>query len=249
MNRDYIEALQKMAASYQDRIRSYVQHAGEKGRLHEHVVANLLRNIAPRKCSFGTGFIINSQGDTSPQCDIVVYDEQLNRPLLADMDVNVFPMECVYAIIEVKTNLRPKNLRETLDKICRIRKMAQKGKHYRSTYAIQSGENKTTFEKRSVEIRLAPRSYIVSFGVDGISLDTETLRLKLTKLCNEEHKHFHGLTILGEGVFATRLPHEFKPPKFRIESQDGLTYFLRMFLGELRDYPMDSMDVEKYIGN
>ena len=145
MNKNYVEALRNMARSYHDRILSYIEHTGEKGRLHEHVTANLLRNIAPKKCAFGTGFIINSQGDISPQCDIVIFDEQHNRPLLADMDVNVFPIECVYAVVEVKTTLRHDELKKTLDKICQIRKMAKKGKFYRAVVPVANADGNIGF--------------------------------------------------------------------------------------------------------
>jgi hypothetical protein len=124
--------------------------------------------------------------------------------------------------------------------------MAATGKHYFSMHTHKAGE-KVTFEPYTLTHVLAPRSFIVSFSAE-ISLDPDKLGANLVRLCDEEHKHFHGLSVLDSQIFATRLPNEFKPPRFRIEVTDGLTHFLRMFLISLRDYPMDAMDVERYIG-
>src|SRR5579864_8403183 len=50
-------------------------HPGEQGRFNESVVRELLEEFLPKRYSFGTGFVIDSTGQQSRQCDIIIYDK------------------------------------------------------------------------------------------------------------------------------------------------------------------------------
>lgn len=251
MNDLYTKALEELANAQKRQIDSYFTHSGEKGRLNEYIVVDLLKQILPRKYSLGAGFIINTQGDMSPQCDIIVYDGLHNRPLFGDKAANIYPIECVYAFIEVKTTLTTKNLRESLEAILKIRRMAKKGKYYKSQELIwekKDGKFVGQYAQVASEVHLPPRSFVVAFGSE-LTKDKDSLIERFREECNQEHKHFHGLLILDENVFASRVPNEFEPPKFRVADAHGLKAFLRTFLEVIREYPMGPMDIDRYLGD
>lgn len=251
MNKLYTKALEDLAQAQKRQIDSYFTHPGEKGRLNEHIVVDLLKQILPSKYSVGTGFITNTHGDLSPQCDIIIYDGFHNRPLFGDKAVNIYPIECVYAFVEVKTTLTTENLRESLNAILAIRTMAKKGKYYKSQELVwQNAEGKLLglYAKAVSENVLAPRSFIVAFESD-LARGKDALTARLQSECDEEHKHFHGFLILNQDVFASRVPNQFAPPQFRVTDEHSLKAFLHTFLEVIREYPMGPMDIDRYLGD
>jgi len=251
MNDLYIKAFKYLARARRERISSYVKHRGEKGRLNEQIVSDLLRDISPTRFALGTGFIINSQGSTSTQCDIVIYDEFYNRPLFGDATANIYPIECVYGFVEVKTTLTWAEIDKTLKNIRDIRHMAKQGKYYKQQkMKMKRDENTGLFFNAAVDeeftMLLPPRSFIFAFDSD-VDADIDKFVSTLDQKCDEEHKHFHGLLILERNLFVRRNPYD-KPAKFKIDTADGFRVFLQAFLNELRTLPITTMNIDRYLG-
>jgi hypothetical protein len=80
-------------------------HEGEKGGLRERRVTDFLKSILPSRYGIGSGHIIDKHGNSSGQIDIVVYDALDGIRLPSDEYYSLFPCECVYAAIEVKSTL------------------------------------------------------------------------------------------------------------------------------------------------
>lgn len=81
-------------------------HQGEKGGIRERRVADFLSSILPQKYGIGTGHIISPKEPfISYQTDIVIYDALNGIALPVDDYYSLFPCECVYAAIEVKSEL------------------------------------------------------------------------------------------------------------------------------------------------
>jgi hypothetical protein len=77
-------------------------HAGMVGTENEVALANLLREFLPPR--FGvevSGIVIDHLGSETKQCDIIIYDAASFPKYFR----KVFPVEIVYGVIEVKTNL------------------------------------------------------------------------------------------------------------------------------------------------
>ncbi len=77
-------------------------HAGMVGTENEVALANLLREFLPPR--FGvevSGIVIDHLGGESKQCDIIIYDADSFPKYFR----KVFPVEIVYGVIEIKTNL------------------------------------------------------------------------------------------------------------------------------------------------
>lgn len=117
----YYEGILKQLRSEVDSINSAFKHQGMKGSGNEAVLRNLLEKFLPKKYGVGTGIVIDNEGNQSRQCDIVIYDNVLYPSLLALGNVHLFPVDIVYATIEVKTTLDTKSSREAQENIRSVR--------------------------------------------------------------------------------------------------------------------------------
>lgn len=100
-----------------------IEHPGEKGNENENILINFLRDFLPKKYSIGTGFLIDSDGNTSSQCDLIIYDNLFNPNLMKFDNNQYFPIESVYGIIEVKTCLRANDLEKSFRDFDKIKNM------------------------------------------------------------------------------------------------------------------------------
>lgn len=88
-----------------------VSHGQTVGNYREVILRDLIRQHLPAKFAIATGFI---QG-FARQLDIIIYDCQNYAPAFKEGDLVVIKQEAVRAVIEVKTNLTPHTLRESLE--------------------------------------------------------------------------------------------------------------------------------------
>jgi hypothetical protein len=83
-----------------------VKHSGSKGTIRETNLRNFLAGgRLPGKYGLGSGEVVGRVRDTSRQCDVIVYDKVNGVTLPYDESVQVFPIDCVYGVIEVKSAL------------------------------------------------------------------------------------------------------------------------------------------------
>jgi len=101
-----------------------IRHKGEKGRQREDGLKQFLRDHLPEAYGIATGEIFPCIGDrVSPQCDIIIFD-RLRMPILGKNNaVQQVPLEAVYAVIEVKSELNSSALSDMRKKIKAIREM------------------------------------------------------------------------------------------------------------------------------
>ena len=102
---EYATWLAASLANYERLARHLIKHRAEKGRIVESVVKSALRGILPGRFSIGTGFAITESGQTSSQLDLVIYDGLFNSPIILEGGTGLFPIECVYGFVEVKSLL------------------------------------------------------------------------------------------------------------------------------------------------
>ena len=102
---------------YKDEYRKQLIHPGEYGMYRERCFKALLQNILSREEKVSDGFIITSRDNAiSTQCDVLVRNANA-IPLTDNGIVNFFPVEDVYAIIEVKSNLSKADFKKCLRKL------------------------------------------------------------------------------------------------------------------------------------
>ena len=117
----YYEGVLQRIRGEVDSINSLFTHQGVKGGGNEDILRNLLTRYLPKQFGVGTGVVIDRHGKQSRQCDIVIYDEMNYPALLAVSEAHFYPVDIVYAVIEVKTTLDAQTAADSLANIASVR--------------------------------------------------------------------------------------------------------------------------------
>lgn len=201
-------------------------HNGEKGRLNETHLVRTLRRYLPDKFGIGTGFIV-SGGEKirqSSQCDIVIYDRMNNAPFYSSEAWQIFPIEMVYGVIEVKTKLTKVEIRKAFQSCAFLRSMCEEQGQPNKAYIRQNPGSPVTFA--SYRTRLPPRFFVFAYS----GPKTTTLKQGLLSVTQEiPGAHLHGLCQLEKStsVFATHEPYADPADRVRVyDDGNGLLQFL-----------------------
>jgi hypothetical protein len=101
-----------------------IRHRGERGRQREHGLNQLLRDMLPGAYGVASGEIIPFEGEkSSPQCDTILYDRLHTLVLGRSNLVQQVPAEGVYAVIETKSVIDSKALKDAASKFSTVRSM------------------------------------------------------------------------------------------------------------------------------
>jgi len=114
------------------RLSKRIKHPGEGGRARENAVSHFLETLIPTSFSVSTGFIIDAEGNISPQIDIII-TRQGYHPVLEVGGIKHFLLESVHAVFENKARIDSKAaLGDALEKIRFVRGMdrTNRGKNY-----------------------------------------------------------------------------------------------------------------------
>lgn len=85
--------------------RSSITHNATMGNINEKYFIDMIKNYLPDRYAIDTGIVIDSEGKTSDQIDIIIFDNQYTPTLLDQNDHRYIPAESVYAIFEVKPHI------------------------------------------------------------------------------------------------------------------------------------------------
>jgi len=100
-------------------------HEGEKGHNNEQLLKEFLEEFLPGKYALGSGFIVDSSGGISRQCDLILYDRLFNPELFAfNSEANFYPVEVVYATVEIKTSINKAQIFDVANKIRSVKSLA-----------------------------------------------------------------------------------------------------------------------------
>ncbi len=156
---------EKMLIDFND-ISSAISHRGAKGRVREiEIVTEYLQRYLPGHIGVANGECVATNGSVSPECDIILFEKNSTPYLVHKEGYQVFPIECVYGVIEVKSRLDKKELRDSIAKIAEIKSMPK------VAYDEQRGPivNETTLYGRNW--KYFPTIGLL-FAYDSIELET-----------------------------------------------------------------------------
>ncbi|SCX12099.1 hypothetical protein SAMN02910436_00860 [Ruminococcaceae bacterium P7] len=121
----YKDIQEEMIASLN--LSSPIPHPTMKGDATEYDWINFFSKYLPKRYSVDKGIIIDSNGDTSDQIDIIIYDTQYSYFVFNKSNENnktvIIPAESVYAIFEVKPMLNKANMKYAEKKAASVRKL------------------------------------------------------------------------------------------------------------------------------
>lgn len=119
--------------------RDFITHPGSKGDALENAWIKWLQKYLPNRYSVDKAIVIDHQGNTSHQMDIVIYDNWFTPFIFSQNGFHYIPAEGVYAVFEVKPDIGDSsdgksNIEYTAEKIESVRKLIRT-----STDMINSG--------------------------------------------------------------------------------------------------------------
>lgn len=121
-----------------DTLRMELSHSTTKGDHCECAWIKYLESFLPKRYKIDKGMVYDSDGNTSDQIDIIIYDP-FYTPLIITTESGdkIVAAESVYAVFECKPIISAANLRYANDKITSVTKLNRK-----STFIIDNGEKK-----------------------------------------------------------------------------------------------------------
>lgn len=247
--RAYYETLQRVFALESSLLTGVLPHYGERRANDELRVREFLRRVLPRRFSIGTGFIVCSKEGVppSPQTDIVIYDEFHNSPLHRELAADVFPVEMVYATVEVKAALRRQDLKSISRANASIREIARHGwyAHHVSMPKNIPGEpvRHIAVTAASPTTQPAPRGFVFAFA-QRVWKRPESLQRALES--SVASSHLHGLLVLDKNWFFAQEAYARPKPKFYFTTDDALMHFVTRMINSMSSMTIAQMSYGHY---
>ena len=167
-----------------------INHNGNKGDYREGQLYKFLSEKLPKKYGIGCGEIISSCKQVSKQSDIVIYNQIDSVPLFASFTVQVFPIESVYGIIEVKSELSKEKLLEGLNNIKSVKSLTMA-----TNYRRILDQGITVTAKRS-----RPFGIIFAYSLAKNSLQSLEQNLREWEAENQKEDYCNLIIVLNEGI-------------------------------------------------
>ncbi|MCL2521229.1 MAG: hypothetical protein FWE36_00040 [Erysipelotrichales bacterium] len=103
-------------------------HPDEIGKTKEINISKQIEAILPNGVGVGRGFVFDSYGNMSNQCDIILYEKHIIPVFTRDAndEYSFFPCEGVIAVGEIKSTLDLNILDDSLTKLAKIKKLKRK---------------------------------------------------------------------------------------------------------------------------
>jgi len=242
----YVSSLRLLADESQRQLAALMPHCGEGGRIAEEIIKSALERLLPRRFSVGNGVIVSSKGQVSGQVDLVIYDNVFNSPIPSAFGPSVFPVESVYATIEVKATLTPKELDASLSGIRTLREIGSRKHVVISRYEEVGGSKRVVSEKRISTV--PPRSYVVAFRQRGLGRSFDDFVSALAGGLRQIDTQVHGVCVLSTDWFAARKPMT-APAVVVGQEGDALLHLYLSILRGQQNFAVYPMDVEAYLEN
>jgi hypothetical protein len=116
-------AVQRIEAEIADS--QLFDHMGDRGEFREQIVERFLRPYLPQCYGLGSGAAFAADGTGSRQLDVILYDSVFSNVLFVDSTNSLFPVESIFGVIEVKSNLTSAELEISLDNIKSLKKLVR----------------------------------------------------------------------------------------------------------------------------
>ncbi len=119
--RNAFSAEQKVLAAQLELSTTSITHDGVMGEVNEQHFIHFLRRYLPTRYEVDTAIVIDSNGATSDQIDIVIFDRQYTPTLIDQQAHRFIPAEAVYCVLEVKPTIKKQYVDYAGDKAQSVR--------------------------------------------------------------------------------------------------------------------------------
>jgi hypothetical protein len=178
-------ATEKLKNDFEDS--KLFDHSGDKGEFREQIIEQFLRPFLPECYGLGSGQISASNGSSSKQVDVVIYDSIFSNVLFRTSKNSLFPCESVFGTIEVKSHLSSEELKIAIENIASVKSLPRQDTDMMDILPfrrINTGEG--------LNYDTAKRNYYLGivFSYGGISIE-KTVELLNQKLYSGEIENDH----------------------------------------------------------
>lgn len=228
--REIFLGLQEQMRSKLTLNRKILTHPVSKGDASELEWVDMLGSYLPKRYQVEKAFVIDYEGTVSEQIDLVIFDRHYSPFLLKQNGATYVPAESVYAVLEVKPEMNPENLRYAAKKASSVRKLK------RTTGRIVDARGIISDTKKPFEILAGLLTIDGSF--------TSSLETACKKLSKIERIHF-GCSLSG-GAFVVTYNEELSFEKSG--KDDSLIFFFLKLLSTLQPLgTVSAINIETYI--
>lgn len=121
--RDALSAEQATLSMQLELSAKSITHSGVMGEVNEQHFIEALRKYLPKRYEVSQGIVIDSNGSTSDQIDIVIFDHQYTPTLLDQHAHRFIPAEAVYCVLEAKPTINKEYLDYAASKAESVRRL------------------------------------------------------------------------------------------------------------------------------
>ncbi|MBN3791860.1 DUF6602 domain-containing protein [Burkholderia sp. Ac-20353] len=172
---------------------AHFAHFGTRGTAREDTLREFLaKGRLPAKYGLGSGEVVGHVRDVSRQCDIVIYDSMYGLSLHYAENSQIYPIDCVYGVIEVKSGLSKTELIDSLEKIKAFKEITM------GSAITQPIGNGFTM----VRARPKPFGVVFAYSLSGNSLDSLCQNLEDWESKNPPTSWPNYICVLGEGCIS-----------------------------------------------
>jgi len=176
-----------------------LSHAGLKGDANEETVRKFLRQYFPKTLDITTGMLVDSDGNQSKQLDIIICDSSKTPIFFQSGETRVIPIECAYAVIEVKAFLDKTELEKAFENMLSVKSLTKKA------YFNQKGVIIHTHSLFGKEWDHWPMQHFV-FAYNSTGIESVLTNLNSYQNSNDIHKRIDTICVLEKGVIMNQGP-------------------------------------------
>ncbi|MCH7958588.1 MAG: hypothetical protein IID08_00560 [Candidatus Hydrogenedentes bacterium] len=231
--------------------------ATDRGASREEVVRKFFSDFLPKRYGVGTGFVVNHNNQSSRQIDIIIYDAATTPVFYSEPNQQVFPVDTVYATIEVKSKLNSETLKTSIEN---CKSFMSLDRNLITSKPLNRRAGMSIGGKHPLNPKC---SAIVAYTLcsNWKELDLPDLQKELRRHLEEcsQTDRPHGICIIDSGfLFANKSSDTKSTISINIDHPEtewsyfpvkgsSLTYFCFILLSVLNQIILDDVDLFKYM--
>lgn len=193
------EEISKQMRSDFAKAQESLNHPGLKGEANEESVRKFLGQYLPKTLDISSGTLVDSDGGHSRQLDVVISDAAKTPIFFQSGQVRVIPVECAYAVVEIKAYLDSGELERAFQNMQSVKALSK------IAFIKPRGAVAYTHTLYGKEWDYWPTHYFI-FAYDSPRL--KSVRTSLVQLQDSEeiHKRIDSICVLDKGVILNMSP-------------------------------------------
>jgi hypothetical protein len=176
----------------------------------------------------------------------VIYDSLSNSPILLEGGTGLFPIECIYGFVEVKSVLDRPGIDGATRAIGTVRGFAEEKRYV--AYGLQDDDagNKVAAEFELIDT-LPPRSFV--FAINSTYSDIHSVVTSLKESTEQNRAHVHGLAVMDKDWFIRQKP-TFSSPHHEFVCNEGQSFaaFCATVLDTIQSITVRPASMKRYLG-